>query len=345
MNMTQSDVVLSREGRLGRILLNRPKALNALNHGMSLAIEAALREWSEDKEVAAIVIRQAGERAFCAGGDVRQFTEKGPAFMRQYWRDEYRLNALIRHYPKPYIALVDGIVMGGGVGVSAHGSHRIVSEHVAFAMPETAIGLVPDVGASYLLPRMPGEIGLYLGLTGARLGAADSVAVGFGTHHVKRAGLDALEAGLAHGGDPIERVIGHHAQDPGPAPILEQRAEIDRHFGQPSLGAVMASLAADPGAFAQSVLATLSTRSPTSMALTFRLLREGRRQAFEDCIRREWGIVSRMDEHSDFAEGVRALLVDKDNRPRWNPPHLDQVREDVITRYFEPAEGPPLDLG
>ena len=174
--MMEPEVVLSRRGRLGKILLNRPKALNALTHGMSLAIEAALREWAGDERVAAVIIRQAGERAFCAGGDVRQFPEKGAAFMHRYWRDEYRLNALIRRYPKPYIAFVDGIVMGGGIGVSVHGTHRIVSEHLSFAMPETAIGLVPDVGASYVLPRMPGEIGLYLGLTGARLGAADAMA-------------------------------------------------------------------------------------------------------------------------------------------------------------------------
>jgi enoyl-CoA hydratase len=342
--MQQNDVVLTRKGRLGKILLNRPKALNALTHGMSLAIEAALREWAGDDGVAAVIIRQAGERAFCAGGDVRQFPEKGAAFMHQYWRDEYRLNALIRHYPKPYIAFVDGIVMGGGVGVSVHSSHRIVTEHVGFAMPETAIGLVPDVGASYVLPRMPGEIGLFLGLTGTRLGTADAMAVGFGTHHLMRADLDRVEEELASGTEGVDVVLGRHRREPGPAPILTQRAEIDRHFGQPTLREVMRSLAADGSDFATAMRATLATRSPTALALTFRLMREGRRKSFEDCVRMEWNIVSRMDEHSDFAEGIRALIVEKDNKPRWNPSRLDAVDDAALARYFEPAAGAPLDL-
>jgi len=343
--MVGTEVVLSREGRLGKILLNRPKALNALTHGMSLAIEAALCEWARDDGVGAVVVRQAGDRAFCAGGDVRQFPERGAAFMRRYWRDEYRLNALIRRYPKPYIAFVDGIVMGGGVGISVHGSHRIVSEHVAFAMPETAIGLVPDVGASYVLPRMPGEIGLYLGLTGTRLGAADSMAVGFGTQHVRRADLDRLEADLAQPTDAIDRILARCRSEPGLSPLLARRGEIDRHFGRATLAEVIDSLEADPGEFAKSTLAVLASRSPTALALTFRSMREGRRKDFEDCIRMEWNIVSRMDEHSDFAEGIRALIVEKDNKPRWNPPRLEMVRAETIDRYFAPAEGEPLDLG
>jgi enoyl-CoA hydratase/carnithine racemase len=343
--MQQADVVLTREGRLGKILLNRPKALNALTHEMSLAIEASLREWAGEGDVAAVIIRQAGDRAFCAGGDVRQFSEKGVGFMRQFWRDEYRLNALIRRYPKPYIAFVDGIVMGGGVGVSVHGSHRLVTEHVGFAMPETAIGLVPDVGASYVLPRMPGEIGLYLGLTGTRLGAADAMEVGFGTHHLLRADLDSVEEELAGTANAVDRVLDRHRREPGPAPILAQRAEIDRHFGQATLAGVMASLAADPGDFARATMATLATRSPTALALAFRAVREGRRKSFEDCLRMEWNIVSRMDERSDFAEGIRALITEKDGKPRWSPPRLEQVQDEVVARYFEPPEGAPLDLG
>ena len=342
--MQQNDVVLTRKGRLGKILLNRPKALNALTHGMSLSIEAALREWAGDGGVDAVIIRQAGERAFCAGGDVRQFPEKGAAFMHQYWRDEYRLNALIRRYPKPYIAFVDGIVMGGGVGVSVHGSHRIVTEHVAFAMPETAIGLVPDVGASYVLPRMPGEIGLFLGLTGTRLGTADAMAVGFGTHHLLRTDLDHVEEELANATDGIDAALDRYRRAAGPAPILARRAEIDRHFGQATLRDVVRSLAEDTSDFATATRAALATRSPTALALTFRLMREGRRRSFEDCVRMEWNIVSRMDEHSDFAEGIRALIVEKDNKPRWNPAQLDAVDDAAVARYFEPAAGAPLDL-
>ncbi len=342
--MPQNDVVLTRKGRLGKILLNRPKALNALTHGMTLSIEAALREWAGDSGVEAVIIRQAGDRAFCAGGDVRQFPERGAAFMHRYWRDEYRLNALIRRYPKPYIAFVDGIVMGGGVGVSVHGSHRIVTEHVAFAMPETAIGLVPDVGASYVLPRMPGEIGLFLGLTGTRLATADAMAVGFGTHHLLRTDLDHVEEELANATGGIDAALDRYRQAVGPAPILARRAEIDRHFGQATLREVMRSLAEDTGDFATATRATLATRSPTALALTFRLMREGRRKSFEDCVRMEWNIVSRMDEDSDFAEGIRALIVEKDNKPRWNPSRLDAVDDATVARYFEPAAGAPLDL-
>jgi enoyl-CoA hydratase len=343
--MQQTDVVLSRKGRLGKILLNRPKALNTLTHGMSVAIEAALRHWAREGAVEAVIIRQTGDKAFCAGGDVRQFPEKGVRFMHRFWRDEYRLNALIRRYPKPYIAFIDGIVMGGGVGISVHGSHRIVSEHVAFAMPETAIGLVPDVGASYLLSRMPGGIGLYLGLTGTRLGAADAMAVGVGTHHLLRADLDPLEEALAAGPGPVDRIIDQHHREAGAAPILAQREEIDRHFEYPTLPQLLESLAAGNTDFAKATLATLSVRSPTALALAFRAWREGGQKSFEDCLRMEWNIVSRMDERSDFAEGIRALIIDKDNRPRWNPARLDQVRDADIARYFEPAEGAPLDLG
>jgi enoyl-CoA hydratase len=341
----QADVILGRKGRLGKILLNRPRALNALTHDMSLAIEAALRDWARERAVEAVVIRQAGDKAFCAGGDVRQFPEKGVGFMHRFWRDEYRLNALIRRYPKPYIAFIDGIVMGGGVGISVHGSHRIVSEHVAFAMPETAIGLVPDVGASYLLPRMPGEIGLYLGLTGAKLGPADAMAVGVGTHHLLRADLDSLEEALAGESGSVDGIIDRHRREAGLTPILAQRDAIDRYFGRPTLTEAVESLAGSDTDFARAALATLSTRSPTALALAFRASREGRRKSFEDCLRMEWNIVSRMDERSDFAEGIRALIIDKDNRPRWNPARLDQVRDEDIARYFEPAEGGPLDLG
>jgi enoyl-CoA hydratase len=295
--------------------------------------------------VEAVIVRQAGDRAFCAGGDVRALIEAGVELQHRFWRDEYRMNALIRRYRKPYVAFIDGIVMGGGVGVSIHGSHRVVSEHVVFAMPECAIGMIPDVGASHDLARMPGAIGLYLGLTGARLKAADCLHVGFATHAVPRAMLDAVEAEIAFGGAAsIDVVLARHAFDPGPAPIAGLRSEIDRHFDQPSVEAIFRSLAADPGEFARETLKTLGTKSPTSLKLSFRLIREARSKSVEDCLRAEWGLVSRLHEAGDFAEGVRALLIDKDNNPRWNPPGLAETSDAVIARSFTPPPGAPLDL-
>jgi enoyl-CoA hydratase len=348
-DVSAADILFDRQGAAGIVTLNRPKALNAVTHDMVLALHAHLDEWASDPAVTRVVITAAGEKAFSAGGDVRALYDLGKAGKHdealRFWADEYPLNAAIKNFRKPYVALIDGIVMGGGVGISVHGSHRIVSEHVAFAMPETAIGLVPDVGASYLLSRMPGGVGLYLGLTGTRLGAADAMAVGVGTHHLLRADLDPLEEALAAGPEPVDRIIDRHRREAGAAPILAQREEIDRHFGHPTLSQLRESLAAGNTGFAKATLATLSVRSPTALALAFRALRDGRQKSFEDCLRMEWGIVSRMDERSDFAEGIRALITDKDNRPRWNPSRLDQVRDADIARYFEPADGPPLDLG
>jgi enoyl-CoA hydratase len=344
MSLSEPEILIAREGRVGRFVLNRPKALNALTLSMVHAMDEALRAWAADDGVEAVVIRQAGERAFCAGGDVRRLAGEGVALQHRFWRDEYRLNALLRRYPKPCLALVDGIVMGGGVGVSIHGSHRILSENVVFAMPETAIGMIPDVGVSYELARMPGALGLYLGLTGARLGLADALHVGFGTHAMRRADLDAAEEAIAaDGAAAIPAVIARYALDPGSSALAGRRAEIDRHFDRPSVEAVFESLAADPGAFAGETLKGLRTKSPTSLKLAFRLIREARDKSFEDCLRAEWAVVSHLHEATDFAEGVRALLIDKDNNPRWNPPDLAGVSEAALARSFSPPDV-PLDL-
>src|SRR5438105_4141701 len=277
MKVSQEDILVSRMGRIGKLVLNRPKALNALTLAMCHAIEKALRAWTEDDRVEAVIIRQTGERAFCAGGDVRRLFAGGVDVQHRFWRDEYRLNALIRRYPKPYIAFVDGIVMGGGVGISLHGSHRIVTEKAVFAMPETAIGMIPDVGASHDLARMPGEIGLYLGMTGARLGTADSIYAGFGSHAVPRAGLDELERAIAEGGAAvIDATLIDNTFDAGRPSILACRTEIDRHFGHASPEQIFASLAADARDFARETLRTLQTKSPTSLKLAFRLIREAR---------------------------------------------------------------------
>lgn len=338
------ELLISRAGVLGKLVLNRPAALNALSLDMCRAMDAQLHEWLREDGVEAVVIRQAGARAFSAGGDVRQLYGQSVAERQRFWRAEYRLDALIRRYRKPYIAFVDGIVMGGGFGVSGHGSHRVLTENALFAMPETAIGMVPDVGSSYVLARMPGALGLYLGLTGARLKTADALYAGFGTHLVAREHLDALEAGLSAGG-LVDDMLARFAARSAPAPLADRRAEIDRHFGADTIEAVVAGLERSASAFARETLEALKMKSPLSLKLAFRLLRESRDRTFEDCLGAEWRIVSRLHEGSDFDEGVRALIIDKDGAPRWRHSTLDQVSDEAVEHFFAPRPGDGLDLG
>jgi enoyl-CoA hydratase/carnithine racemase len=337
----EPEILFSRIGGIGRVLLNRPKALNALTHQMCHALETRLRAWAADETVKAVVIRGAGERAFCAGGDIRRLYDAGKTgddYPYRFWADEYRLDALIKHYAKPYLALLDGITMGGGVGMSVHGSHRIVTEHALFAMPETGIGLFPDVGGSYFLPRCPGRIGLYLGLTGERLGAADLLYSGIATHYVPRASLDALEEALAAAPGEVDAVLARFVGDPGPATLAGQRDEVDRLFAGSSLDTVLADLAAEGSTFSRRALDMLATKSPTALRLTFRQLQEGARLGFDDCMRMEWRMVSHVPRHMpDFYEGVRAAIIDKDNRPQWSPPRLADVDEAMIDRFFAAA--------
>jgi enoyl-CoA hydratase len=337
----EPEILFSRIGGIGHVLLNRPKALNALTHQMCHALETRLRAWAADEMVKAVVIRGAGDRAFCAGGDIRRLYDAGKTgddYPYRFWADEYRLDALIKHYANPYLALLDGITMGGGVGMSVHGSHRIVTEHALFAMPETGIGLFPDVGGSYFLPRCPGRIGLYLGLTGERLGAADLLYSGIATHYVPRASLDALEEALAAAPGEVDAVLARFAGDPGPATLAGQRDEIDRLFAGSSLDTVLADLAAEGSTFSRRALDMLATKSPTALRLTFRQLQEGARLGFDDCMRMEWRMVSHVPRHMpDFYEGVRAAIIDKDNRPQWSPPRLADVDEAMIDRFFAAA--------
>ncbi len=339
----QAEVLISQSGGIGKIVLNRPKALNALTLDMCHAIEGQMRAWATDDTVRAVVVRGAGEKAFCAGGDIRRLADKSSDYPFRFWRDEYRLNGLIKHYPKPYVALVDGISMGGGVGVSAHGSHRVVSEYVMFAMPETGIGLFPDVGGSYVLSRMPGEIGVYLGLTGARLKAADVMHAGYGTHYVTRDRMDALEQALAAATD-VDAVLAGFATDAGPAPLADLQGAIDRLFAHDTVEAIFAALQADGSPFATETLETLRHKSPFSLKLTLRQIREGRALSFDDCMRMEWRMASRIPETEDFYEGVRAVIIDKDHAPKWQPASLDGVTEAMIARHFAPKPGDELEL-
>jgi enoyl-CoA hydratase len=340
------DVLFERRGALGLITLNRPKALNALTHEMCLGMKAQLDEWAHEDAVKTVAIRGAGDRAFCAGGDIRALYDSGKAgtpYALDFYRDEYILNATIKHFPKPYVALIHGIVMGGGVGVSVHGSHRVANETVTFAMPETGIGLFPDVGGSYFLPRLPGEIGMYLALTGERLKTADCVYAGIATHFVPARATEELTATLEEGTAP-DLVLQSFAGNTATAPLADIREGIDRCFSEDSLDGVMMALESDGSDWAKATLATLAKKSPTSLKVTFRQIREGARLSFDDCMRMEFRMVNRIVAGHDFYEGVRAVILDKDNAPNWQPADLAHVADADIAAYFAPLDARELCL-
>lgn len=320
--MSEAEIQFGRMGGLGTILLDRPKALNALTLAQVHAMAPRLAEWAADPQVTAVVIEGAGEKAFCAGGDIRALYEAckagDGAFIASFYGDEYRLNRQIKTFPKPYVAILDGIVMGGGVGVSVHGSHRVATERTLFAMPETGIGFFPDVGGSFFLPRCPGRLGLYLGLTGARLKAADALYAGVATHYVPSARLDELRQALSAATD-VDAVLAAFHQDPGPAPLAEKRAVIDACFGKDSLAAIRDALAAHPDPWAAQALKTLDTKSPTALLAAFEQLRRGAGLDFDGCMGMEYRLALTLAPAADFIEGIRAVIVDKDNSPKWAP--------------------------
>ncbi len=329
-------------GSVGLITLDRPRALNALDQAMCLAVDAALKLWAKDAGIAAVVIRGAGGRAFCSGGDVRLAREDGIAWkkglsdgriVREFFRDEYRMDRRVATFPKPYIALIDGITMGGGVGISVHGSYRLATIRTVLAMPETQIGLFPDVGTSYVLSRLPGEVGTWLALTGARLGAADCLSLGIATHVVDHERLDDLVAELGHGGD-FAATAARYAADPGAPEIPANRTVIDRCFGHDRVEDIMTDLEADGGAFAAEAAATLRLMSPTSLKLTLKQIRKGRSLSLDDCFRMDYRLSQSVLAGHDFYEGVRAQLVDKDKQPKWYPASLDQVDGNAIDSLF-----------
>jgi enoyl-CoA hydratase/carnithine racemase len=335
------DVRFERRGRAGLISLNRPAALNALNRGMCVAIHRQLDQWAADDGVSVVIVQGEGEKAFCAGGDVVGLYHAGKAGSpdwENFFADEYRMNLRIGQYAKPYVALIDGVTMGGGVGLSVHAPFRIATERTVFAMPETGIGLIPDVGGTHALPRLPGELGAYLGLTGARLKAADCLYAGIATHHMPSSVLASVVDALIDGGAADAVLAGAHV-DPGPPPLAEARAIIDKHFAHDTVEAIMASLSmGDDWAVAQRD--TLMKMSPTSMKLTLRALRAGRMDDLAGCLCREYRIVSAIKSGHDFFEGVRAQLVDKDRNPRWRPAALRDVTDEIVDAHFAaPAWG------
>ncbi|QTC92407.1 enoyl-CoA hydratase/isomerase family protein [Brevundimonas goettingensis] len=336
--MSEAEVLTRIDGAVGRITLNRPKALHALNKAMCEAMIDALTEWRDDQEVVGVLIDHMGERGFCAGGDIRMIAESGAgdaSEAKAFFKTEYRLNHLMFEYPKPITAVVDGIVMGGGVGISEPASVRIATERTTYAMPETGIGLFPDVGGGWFLSRLPGQTGVWLALTGARLKAADTVALGIHTHFVPSDGVMALKADLMGGVEPAEAVAKHRATDPGPATI--DREAIDRLFAFDSVEEIFAALAADGSDWALAQLATLKTKSPTSMKVSLKQVRTGATLTeFAHNMAMEYRLGGRIVSTHDFQEGVRAVVVDKDNAPQWSPATLDGVSDAAVAALFAP---------
>ncbi len=331
-----SDILIRKEGRAGRITLNRPQALNALTHAMALAIDAALRAWRDDPEVAVVVVDAAGERAFCAGGDLAEIYEAGRRgdfdYPRRFWAEEYRMNANVARFPKPYVALMQGHVLGGGVGVGCHGGCRVVGDTSRVAMPECLIGLIPDVGGTHLLAGAPGRLGEYLGLTGHRMGPGEAIAAGFADHYAPEAIWPEMIRELVATGDPA--VVAGRAMPPPPNALAPLMTEIDDAFSAPDLGALTARLAAtDWGA---GVHATLLKQSPLSMAATLALVRAARAEpGIEKALTREFRFTARSLADGDFLEGIRAQIIDKDRNPQWRD-GIDDVRPAQVAAMLAP---------
>jgi enoyl-CoA hydratase/carnithine racemase len=336
----------------GIITLDRPKALNSLSLEMVRALTETLLAWRDDASVDAVVIGSTSEKALCAGGDIRFFYQAGhatptgdSALLEDFFTEEYALNHLIHFYPKPYIALMDGVVMGGGMGIAQGGPDsglRIVTERTKMAMPEVNIGLFPDVGGSHFLSHAPGALGMYLGLTGLTIGAADALYVGLADVFVPADQLPALQALIASTpgkqlASAIRSFAAPFAAQAGASELEAQRALVDKHFGAASVPAVMASLEGDANPFAQKALAAMRQRSPLMMCVTREMLVRGAAMDVAGCLRMERSLVRRNFEHGEVLEGVRALVIDKDNAPKWNPPTLDEVTPEMVARFFEPV--------
>ena len=338
------EVLFENRGSIGLITLNRPRALNSLTHAMAVAIYDQLNLWADDESVDAVVVIGEGEKAFCAGGDVvkvSQSYQDGTDEWRAFFHDEYLMNIAIEEFPKPYISLVDGITMGGGVGVSIPGDFWVATEKTMFAMPETGLGLIPDVGGGWFLPRIPGEIGMYLALTGARMKAPDLYGFGLATHVVTSEQVPAIIAALStadiEDNDDVAEILNGFHSDPADAPLAEHVNAIDDIFSDCSVEAILASLMKNGSEWALKQHKIMMTKSPMSMKVSFEQLRRGARMStFRDNMIMEFRLVCNLVEANDFHEGVRAILIDKDNTPHWSPETLAEITEEDIESFFAP---------
>ncbi|HEU4970143.1 enoyl-CoA hydratase/isomerase family protein [Sphingomonas sp.] len=334
------DIVAFTEGHVGRIRLNRPKAIHALTTAMCEAIIGRLEAWRTEDTVRAVLFDHAEGRGFCAGGDIRMLAESGAkdgAEARAFFHAEYRMNHRLFTYAKPTVAFMDGITMGGGVGISLPCKFRVATENTRFAMPETGIGLFPDVGGGWYLSRLPGRAGQFLALTGARIDGAECLYLGLATHYIPAAALDEVKAKIAADPSAVEAILDAFAEEPPPARIADNMERIDRLFASDRLEDVYAALEADGSDWAHKELATLNTKSPQTMKVALRLLKEGAEMhSFADEMRQEYAVGAHVVQRHDFLEGVRAVIVDKDNAPKWNPASPEGVTEHMLDTIFAP---------
>ena len=337
----ESDEVLTRvDGDVGLITLNRPKAINSLNQQMVDALRAILTRWADDDAVRAVVLSGAGERGLCAGGDVVSIyhsARKDGVEARRFWRDEYLLNAQIADFSKPYVALMDGIVMGGGVGVSAHANTRVITDTSKIAMPEVGIGFVPDVGGVFLLSRAPGGLGLHAALTGAPFSGADAIAMGFADHYVPHDGLEPFNRAIVTGG--VQSALAEHAVEPPPSGLAAQRHWIDECYAGDTVEDIVAALRGHGTGPANEAANLIATRSPISLSVTLEAIRRAAKlETVKDVLIQDYRVSSASLRSHDLVEGIRAQLIDKDREPKWSPATLSQVTEADVEAYFTPVD-------
>ncbi|OBF57156.1 3-hydroxyisobutyryl-CoA hydrolase [Mycobacterium sp. 852002-50816_SCH5313054-b] len=337
----ESDEVLTRvEGGVGLITLNRPKAINSLNQHMVDALSAVLTRWENDDAVRAVVLAGTGDRGLCAGGDVvavYHSARKDGVEVRKFWRDEYLLNGQIGRFAKPYVSLMDGIVMGGGVGVSAHGSVRVVTETSKVAMPEVGIGFIPDVGGAFLLSRAPGELGLHAALTGAPFSGSDAIAMGFADHYVPHGELDAFIAATV--ADGIDSALAAHAIEPPPSELAAQRDWIDECFAGDTMVDIVAALRGHDAAPANDAANLIATRSPIAVSVALEAVRRAAKMdTLEDVLVQDYRVSSASARSHDLVEGIRAQIIDKDRNPKWSPATLTEITAADVEAYFAPVD-------
>lgn len=335
---TEPQVIVSVDNGLGRIELNKPKAINALGIDMIKIVNDALAQWKDDESVRAVLITGRGERGLCAGGDIKAIyrsVKEGTEDNSHFFRDEYFMNYTLSEYPKPVIAVMNGITMGGGVGISAHGSVRIVTDSTKIGMPETQIGLFPDVGATHILARMPQHVGMYLGLTGLPIGAGSAIAYGLADYYVPDASVPALVEGLVESSGDVAEVVAQFAQDAPVAELAEDVEWIAECFAKDSPAAILEALRAHDSEKAQKTADLIETKSPLSVAVTFELIRRAASMSLADVLEQDLRTATHIAKHPDLAEGIRAQVIDKDRNPKWNPATLGDVDpqdvESIIT--------------
>ena len=336
--MTDEEVFFEVKESLGLITLNRPKALNALTLSMVRKIHPKLKEWENDSSIKYVLIKAQGEKAFCAGGDIRALHDWGKNNEDEaigFYREEYTLNQYIKRYPKPYISLVNGIVMGGGVGLSVHGSHRIAGENYSFAMPETGIGLFPDVGGSFFLSRLKYEAGTYLALTGSRIKAADAIFLQTATNFVKSENFSSIINDLSKGERDPGDIITSYSSSPDEESEFEMISDFSlKNFKGNTIEEIIDNLKNNNSDLATKILSIIGTKSPTSLKVALRSLQLGRKNSFEDCMKMEFRMVNKVMNDHDFYEGVRALIIDKDNKPSWSPKSIEDVEDGFVDEFY-----------